>query len=153
MVLKPYVEGAPPGIQPVLFLDSYQCHMMASVVNDIQQDLGVQIETIPGGCTGLCQPIDIGIGKPLKSRAQHLWEEWIINEGINNAVVRPPSRLLLSHWITDSMQRIRDSTPSIVCNSWRHGAYSYFPNEGQGETVVQVQHQEDVGIEQEADEE
>ena len=72
LVLKPYVEQAPPCVQPVLFLDSFRCHMMASVVNDIQ-DLGVQIKTIPGGCTGLCQPIDIGIGKPLKSRAQHLW--------------------------------------------------------------------------------
>ncbi len=78
LVLKLYVEGAPPGVQPVLFLDSFRCHMMASVVNDIQ-DLGVQIETIPGGCTGLCQPIDIGIGKPLKSRARYFWEEWIIN--------------------------------------------------------------------------
>ena len=141
-VLKPYVEGAPPGVQPVIFLDSYRCHMMASVVNDIQ-DLGVQIETIPGGCTGLCQPIDIGIGKPLKSRARHSWEEWIINEGVNNAVLRPPSRLLLSQWITDSIQRIRDAT-SIVRNSWRHGAYSYFPNENQEETV-ETQHQDDLG--------
>ena len=68
MVLKPYVEQAPPGGQPFVFLDSCCCHMMASVVNDFQ-DLGVQIETIPGGCTGLCQPISIGIGKPLKSQA------------------------------------------------------------------------------------
>ena len=42
---------------------------MASVGNDIQ-DLGVQIETIPGGLTGLCWPIDIGIGKPSKFRAR-----------------------------------------------------------------------------------
>jgi hypothetical protein len=31
-ILKPYVETAPDGIVPVLFLDSYHCHMMASVV-------------------------------------------------------------------------------------------------------------------------
>jgi hypothetical protein len=61
LVLKPYVEEAPPGVQPLILLDSYCCHLMASVVNVIN-DLGVQIETIPGGCTGLCQPIDIGIG-------------------------------------------------------------------------------------------
>lgn len=146
LVLKPYVEGAPPGVQPVLFLDSFRCHMMASVVNNIQ-DLGVQIKTIPGGCTGLCQPIDIGIGKPLKSRAWHLWEGWIINEGVNTAVLRPPSRLLLLQWITDLIQSIRDST-SIVLNSWRHGNYSYFPNE---EIVEAQHHQEDMGGEQESE--
>jgi hypothetical protein len=63
LVLNPYVETAPGDIQLVLLLDSYRCHMMASIVNNIQ-DLGVEIVHIPGGCTGLCQPIDIGIGKP-----------------------------------------------------------------------------------------
>ena len=130
MVLKPYIKQALPGFQPPTFLDQYCCHMMACVVNIIQ-DLGVQIETIPGGCTGLCQPINIWIGKPLKSRARHVWEEWAINEGVNVAVLRPPLRLQLSQWINDCTQRIHESTPSIVQNSWQHGAYSYFPNEGQ----------------------
>ena len=35
-VLKPYVESAPEGIVPLLLLDSYGCHVMASVVNEIQ---------------------------------------------------------------------------------------------------------------------
>jgi transposase-like protein len=127
LVLQPYIEEAPPGVQPLILLDSYRCHMMASVVNAIN-NLGVQIETIPGGCTGLCQPIDVGIGKPLKSRARHLWEEWMMDNGVNNAVLRPPTRLLLSLWITESAERIRNS-PSMVQNSWRHGTYTYFPNE------------------------
>jgi hypothetical protein len=55
LVLKPYVEMAPGNIQPVLLLDSYRCHMMTSIVNDIQ-DLGVEFLHIPGGCTGLCEP-------------------------------------------------------------------------------------------------
>ena len=71
-VLKPFVQMAPVGIQPLLILDSYCCHMMQSVVNTIE-DLGVQVEHIPGGCTGLCQPIDVAIGKPLKSRVRNLW--------------------------------------------------------------------------------
>ena len=125
LVLKPHIEQAPEGVQPIILLDSYRCHMMASIVNAIQ-DLGVRIENIPGGCTGLCQPVDIGIGKPLKARARQLWEEWMISEGVGNAVSRPPSRLLLSTWITDSAERIRQS-PTIIKNSWRHSEYSYFP--------------------------
>jgi hypothetical protein len=59
-VLKPYVDKAPSGIVSLLFLDSYQCHMMGSIVEAIQE-LGVEVEHIPGGCTFLCQPIDIGV--------------------------------------------------------------------------------------------
>ena len=33
MVLKPYVDTAPLNVVPFLFLDSYCCHMMNSVVN------------------------------------------------------------------------------------------------------------------------
>ena len=33
--LEPYVSTAPAGIVPILFLDSYQCHTMTSVVTRI----------------------------------------------------------------------------------------------------------------------
>ena len=64
-VLEPYIETAPIGIHLVILLDHYRCHMMEYVVNTIQ-DLGCAVEHIPGGCTVLSQPIDVGIGKPLK---------------------------------------------------------------------------------------
>ena len=85
MVLKPYVDTAPENVVPLLFLDSYHCHMMNSVVNAIQ-DLGVEVEHIPGGCTSLCQPVDIGInyrnmsklkGWTLQSSLLTLWIERI----------------------------------------------------------------------------
>ena len=43
MVLKPYVDTAPDNVFPLLFLDSYHCHMMNSAVNVIQ-DLGVEVK-------------------------------------------------------------------------------------------------------------
>jgi len=75
-VLKPYlaVNPPPPGIVPVILLEAYRCHMMASVTNAIA-DLGIEIISIPGGCTGLCQPLDVGINKPFKARVRALWEE------------------------------------------------------------------------------
>ena len=141
LVLRPYVETAPPNIDPIIFLDSYRCHMMAPVVDEIQQ-LGVEVIHIPGGCTGLCQPVDIGIAKPLKSRSRHLWESWMIDQGVNSVVSRPPSRLQLSQWITESAEQIRES-PTIVKNSWRHGEYSYFPTQTRNEQgELQGRHQE-----------
>ena len=47
-VLEPWSKHAPPGIMPYLLLDSYKCHLMSSVVHAIQ-DLGIEVEHIPGG--------------------------------------------------------------------------------------------------------
>jgi hypothetical protein len=71
-VLAPYVATAPEDIIPLLILDSYQCHMMASVVYKIQK-LGVEVKHIPGGCTSLCQPVDVGFNKPFKSCIRKMW--------------------------------------------------------------------------------
>ncbi len=46
-VIKPYVATAPDDVIPVLLLDSYRCHIMASVVKKIT-DLGVEVIHILG---------------------------------------------------------------------------------------------------------
>ena len=73
-------SGNPPpsGVVPLLILDEYRCHIMASVVQRIQK-LGIEVIHIPGGCTGLCQPLDVGINKPFKCRVWQRWEEWMIS--------------------------------------------------------------------------
>ncbi len=54
---------------------------MISVVNIIE-DFGVEVWYIPGGCTNLCQPVDVGFNKPLKDHICAGWEEWMIKEGL-----------------------------------------------------------------------
>ncbi len=73
-ILGPYlvVNPPPPGIQPVILLNSYPCHMMASVVNKIAE-LGIEVIHIPGGHMALCQLLDIGVNKPFKQCIRHLW--------------------------------------------------------------------------------
>ena len=90
-ILAPHIELCPPGIVPLLALDSYRCHMMASVVHRIQ-NLGVEVEHIPGGCTSLCQPLDVGLNKPLKSYIKTEWNDWMLDEGVEDgkAVCPPP---------------------------------------------------------------
>jgi hypothetical protein len=58
-VLAPYIATAPEHVVPLLVLDSYRCHMMGSVVQKIQE-IGVEVKHITGGCTSLCQPVDVG---------------------------------------------------------------------------------------------
>ena len=71
-VLKPYVANAPEHVIPILILNSYRCHMMASVVTRIQE-LGIEVKHITGGCTSLCQPVEVGFNKPFKDRVRRQW--------------------------------------------------------------------------------
>jgi transposase len=122
-VLRPHIESAPPGILPIIFLDSYRCHMMASVVSKIQ-DLGVEVEHIPGGCTALCQPVDIGVNKPFKNRLRDQWEAWMVDEGLAHGTTSPPTRENIVQWARNAVANI---SSEIVKNAWRHGDYSWFP--------------------------
>lgn len=122
-VLKPHVEKAPVNVVPLLLLDSYRCHMMASIVETIQE-LGVEVQHIPGGCTGLVQPVDVGINKPFKNRCRDRWESWMIADGLLTNTTKPPTRALIAQWCDESLKEV---TPQIVRNAWRHGTYSYFP--------------------------
>jgi hypothetical protein len=122
-ILKPYVETAPDGIVPLLFLDSFRCHMMGSVVQAIQE-LGVEVEHIPGGCTYLCQPVDIGVNKPFKTRMRDSWEGWMIEDGLHTGTTKPPTRAHIAEWCSRAYKNL----PAVMIqNAWRHGAYSFFP--------------------------
>ena len=123
-VLRPYVETAPKHVVPLLILDVHTAHKTEDVRNDIYS-LGVEIEYIPGGCTCLVQPVDVGIGKPLKTYARRLWEEWMIESGINLDVTEPPSRKQIAEWCSASWNKF---TPDICRNAWRHDLYTWFPH-------------------------
>jgi hypothetical protein len=124
-VLKPYVLEAPDHIVPILFLDSYRCHLMASVVGMIQE-LGVEVEHIPGGCTCLTQPVDVGVNKPFKNRIRDQWESWMVVEGIAHGTTSPPTRDDIAKWSLAAMQTRPEQ---LVRNTWRHGVYSWFPDD------------------------
>ena len=121
-VLKPYIQYAPAGIHTIILLDQYRCHMMESVVNKIQ-DLGCAVDHIPAGCTGLAQPVDVGIGKPFKNRVRRHWEDWMLEAGVAHASTKAPSRERFAQWCIDSLNAL---STDIVKNSWRHGDYLYF---------------------------
>jgi len=53
--------------------------MMASVVMWINE-LGVEVQHIPGGCTSLCQPVDVVVVNPLKDNLKKQWESGMIKE-------------------------------------------------------------------------
>jgi hypothetical protein len=89
-VLAPDVAMAPVGIIPILFLDSFKVHLLGSVTNAIQK-LGIEIEYILAGCTGLVQPINVGFNKPYKYNTKKVYTNWLMSQEAD-ATFRSPSR-------------------------------------------------------------
>ena len=129
-VLKPYVANAPDHVIPLLILDSYRCdHMMASVVTRIQE-LGIEVKHIPGGCTSLCQPVDVGFNKPFKDRVRRQWISWMINEGIIHGTTSSPSRRDVAGWVDRAMAEMKNEVGVVICrNAWSKTGYEWFPKD------------------------
>jgi len=113
-VLKPYVATAPAGIIPILFLDSFKVHLLGSVADAIQ-GLGVELEIIPPGCTGLVQPIDVGINKPFKANMRKIYTEWLLEQDADAAIPSASCLDDVSAWILEAVEGIKKET---IVNSW-----------------------------------
>jgi hypothetical protein len=122
LVLAPYVATAPNGIVPILFLDMFKVHMMQSIVQAIQA-LGVQVEFIPAGCTGLVHPVDIGYDKLLKAKMHEQFHNWIMAQDADEEICAATCHKL-SQWIIDAQKNINVVT---ICNAWKKTGFSYYP--------------------------
>ena len=106
LVLIPWKDSREPGVVPLLILDAYRVHMMGSIVNRIQS-LGIEVQHIPGGCTWLCQPIDVGINRSIKKEMTEQWEKWMFNGGgVVDGVAKEPTRKLVAEWIIGAYRNI-----------------------------------------------
>ena len=89
--LGPYVATAPSGIVPLLLLDDFRVHKTGKVVGAIQE-LGVQVEFIPPGCTGMVQPVDVGYNKPLKAQFCMRYSNWMLQQDPSLPIPSPDRR-------------------------------------------------------------
>ena len=120
-VLAPYVATAPPGIVPLLYLDSCRVHMMGSVVEAIQA-LGVEVEFIPPGCTGLVQPVNVGYNKSLKAKVRDQYLSWLMAQDPDMPIAKT-SRRDVVEWI---LAAEANTTQETRRNAWRKTGYAYF---------------------------
>ncbi len=112
-----------PSVEPpILILDAYRVHQMGTVVNWIQS-MGIEVVHILAGCTYLCQPISMGINKPIKCRLRQKWEDWMMEgKGIVDGVAKEPSRKLVAEWIIE----VYDDIPEdIGRNAWKRRGYKW----------------------------
>ena len=127
VVLKPWKDdhnASNPFIQPpIIVLDAYHVHQMGLVVNHIQA-MGIEVVHIPAGCTYLCQPIYVGMNKPIKTRLRELWEVWMTDGGgIVDQSAKEPSRKMVVVWLIE-VYRIM---PAVIGrNALRKEGYKWF---------------------------
>jgi hypothetical protein len=123
LVLVPWKNAKAPGIVPTLILDAYRVHMMGNVVNRIQS-LGIEVIHIPAGCTYLCQPVDVGINKTIKTVIREKWEDWMLDgDGLVNGVAKEPTRKIVAEWVLEAYNSIPKQTAR---NAWLKKEFEWF---------------------------
>ena len=97
---------------------------MGSVINQIQS-MEIEVIHVPTGCTYLCQPMDVGINKPIKMRLTKLWEDWIWmtdGAGVVNGIAKEPPQQV-AEWLLDVYIMMPEE---IVRNTWKKEGMSGF---------------------------
>ena len=95
-ILAPYIVTASPHVIPILFLDSFKVHMLSNIVTKIQA-LGVQVEFLPPGCTGLLQPVDVGFNRVFKSKLRTEYNNWLMSQDPDKPIPGT-TRADVAHW-------------------------------------------------------
>ncbi len=118
-ILKPYIANTSLGIVPILFLDDFSIHKMGEVIQAIQA-LGMEVELIPPGCTGMVQPVDMGYNKLFKAKVRSLFHEWLFEQDPDKPAPCPP-RHLVAAWIIGAEHVIEDT---MVHKAWKKMGFS-----------------------------
>ena len=126
-VFRPYIQVRAMGAPVILFLDSFSAHKTAGVAQALQ-NLGVQLHIIPGGVTGNCQPVDVGINKPFKKYCKDEWDKWLDIQDLDADRIPTPERREVRLWVTNALGSLSRET---IRNAWRKEDFSWFPNEEQ----------------------
>jgi hypothetical protein len=77
---------------------------------------GCEVIHIPGSCTGLVQPLDVGYNKSFKTHIRAAWEEYMINNMCKNSSITSPLREEVSHWISEACWVLKGSP--IINYAW-----------------------------------
>ena len=95
--------------------------MMGSVVSAIQT-LGVEVEFIPPGCTGLVQPVNVGYDKAFKAKVKDQYLNWLMAQDPNAPIAKTTCHDVVG-WILTAEENISLATRR---NTWRKTGFAYF---------------------------
>lgn len=118
-VWKPYVRGYTSSF---LLLDEFKCHMKGSFIRTINE-LGTEVDFIPGGYTCVLQPCDVGVNKPLKKLFRDMYMQWSVEKYKNMGPadkLSSPSRKEVTSWMIQAWDTI---SPETIRKTFQHIGY------------------------------
>ena len=108
----------------LLVLDNYRPHLGADTIS-LAESVDTDICYVPGGCTGIAQPMDVSINAPFKKAFQEQWIQWRRTPAARKPDGRMmiPTRQLVINWVSQawesiSMETILFGVRNIKCSRW-----------------------------------
>ena len=123
--LVPHLQANAAGAPVYLLLDSLKVHHTERVINYLSS-IGVRVEQIPAGCTGILQPIDVGVGKPFKDRIRTKYLNWMHEQGNGEFDGRIMTAVTRNEAIEWSLHSWNEINPEIIRNAWMKTGFHYF---------------------------
>ena len=72
----------------------------------------------------MCQPVDVGVNKPLKGKVCAFWEQRMVEKGITDPIAKPPSQADIANWCSVACTQVDMQT---IINAWRRtGPHTWF---------------------------
>jgi hypothetical protein len=85
-VLVPYLNarraelGLPPEQKALLIIDVWSVHRSREFLTWMRETHpDILIDFVPGGCTGIGQPLDVGLNRPFKHAVKLAYHSWLID--------------------------------------------------------------------------
>jgi hypothetical protein len=98
-------------------LDQFAAHISMETEAELTKH-GFGLFVIPGGCTGLLQPLDTCINRPLKVHIGKFYNEWIKSKTTETQKPKyPPSYELVITWLIDGLLSLSED---LILKSFKH---------------------------------
>jgi hypothetical protein len=101
---------------------------MGSINNRINE-LGTEVDIIPGGYTGSVQVLDKGVNKPFKGYLREQFKEWMCTNGSR----RRRSRAEVAQWIAKAWDQV---TTATIFNTWKSSGHKVEDDDNDNNIVV-----------------
>ena len=100
----------------LLVLDQYRPHLTADT-KELADSLDTSLAFIPGGCTGIAQPLDVSINAPFKSNFQDKWIKWRRTPAARTPQgrLKIPTRQNVLDWVSAAWESI---DPEIITSAF-----------------------------------
>lgn len=67
----------------LLIWDAFSAHKDETLIENLLVNHDTSVQIIPGGCTSVLQPLDVGINRPLKERIRQDFQNWAADKMMN----------------------------------------------------------------------